>query len=258
MSKLFSAKEAKPQAVALSYLIVAVLLIGFFWLSLSLISYKLDFSFIPDVQIRILDGLGLTLAISLVSLVVSLIFGALVAAGELSDFLPLKLLAELYVKIIRGTPLMAQIYLFFYIVGTAWHIENRFVAGVIILSIFEAAYIAEIFRGSYLSIDKDQLLAAESVGFTKRQSFRYIVLPQLAARTLPALSGQFASIIKDSSLLSLIAVIEISQTMREISSANFRLFECYLLLAALYLLLTLPISLISSHFEKKLSYETHA
>ena len=123
--------------------------------------------------------------------------------------------------------------------------ENRFAAGVIILSVFEGAYISEIIRGSLLSLEESQLEAARAVGFTKRQTLRYVILPQLVTRTLPALTGQCASIIKDSSLLSMIAVIELTQTIREITAVNFRMFECYLFLGLLYLCLTLPISFVS-------------
>ncbi|MFR2849343.1 MAG: ABC transporter permease subunit [Hungatella hathewayi] len=128
-------------------------------------------------------------------------------------------------------------------------------AGALILSIFEGAYIAEIIRGSLLSIEDSQLEAAKAVGFTGSQTVRYVLLPQLIARTLPALTGQFASIIKDSSLLSMIAVIELTQTVREISATNFKLFECYLALGLLYLCLTLPISFISSKLERRFQYE---
>ena len=89
----------------------------------------------------------------------------------------------------------------------------------------------------------------------QQQSIRYVIVPQLVARTLPALTGQFASIIKDSSLLSLIAVIEMTQTMREISASNFKLFECYLVLGVLYLCLTLPISFVSARLERRFRYE---
>jgi polar amino acid transport system permease protein len=140
-------------------------------------------------------------------------------------------------------------------VGTAWGIDNRFWAGVLILSIFEGAYIAEIVRGSILSFDVSQLEAAKAVGFTPQQTFSAVVLPQLIERTLPALTGQFASIIKDSSLLSMIAVIELMQTMREISATNFKLFECYIFLGVLYLCLTLPISLASKTLERRFRYE---
>ena len=128
-------------------------------------------------------------------------------------------------------------------------------AGIIILSLFSGAYIAEIVRGSLLSIDRGQLEAAKAVGFTKIQMARYVLVPQLVARTLPALTGQVASIIKDSSLLSVIAVIELTQTMREITATNYNFFGGFLLLGALYLCLTLPIMFVSRRFEKRLSYE---
>ncbi|MBD5552493.1 MAG: ABC transporter permease subunit, partial [Lachnospiraceae bacterium] len=95
-----------------------------------------------------------------------------------------------------------------------------------------------------------------AVGFTRRQTWRFVIFPQMTARTLPALTGQFASIIKDSSLLSIIAVIELTQTMREISAVNFRLFECYLFLGILYLCLTLPVSLVSERLERRFQYES--
>ncbi len=148
-----------------------------------------------------------------------------------------------------------QIFLFYYIVGTAWGINNRVIAGVLILSVFEGAYIAEIIRGSLSSIEQAQLESAKAVGFDHRQTIRYVIIPQLFTRTLPALTGQFASIIKDSSLLSIIALIELTQTMREISATNFKLFECYFVLGLLYLCLTLPITFISQKLERRFNYE---
>jgi len=104
-------------------------------------------------------------------------------------------------------------------------------------------------------MDGTQLEAAKAMGFTKKQIVTLVVLPQLTARTLPALTGQFASIIKDSSLLSIIAVIELTQTIREISATNFKLFECYIFLGVLYLILTLPITFISKRLERRFTYE---
>ena len=133
--------------------------------------------------------------------------------------------------------------------------DNRFLAGVLILSIFEGAYIAEIIRGGIDSIEPTQLEAAKAVGLESRQTLRLIVLPQIVKRTLPALAGQFASIIKDSSLLSLISVIELTQTIREISATNFAIFECYIFLGLLYLALTFPISMYTRYLESRFSYE---
>lgn len=244
-----------PAAVVLNSFVVVLLWVMLFWISLHAIQVKLDFSFLGQFKIRVWDGFLVTLKLSLFSLVLSLIIGVLTAAGQEAHLLFIRYFCNIYVKFIRGTPLIMQIYLFFYIVGTAWGVQNRFAAGVIILSVFEGAYIAEIIRGSLLSMEESQLEAARAVGFTRSQTLRHVILPQLVARTLPALTGQFASIIKDSSLLSMIAVIELTQTMREISAVNFRLFECYLFLGVLYLCLTLPISLISERLERRFRYE---
>lgn len=248
-------EKADLMAVVVNMLLVALLWILLFWISLHTIQVRLDFSFFGQFRVRVWDGFLMTLKLSLLSLALSFVIGVLSAAGQGASLLFVRYFCNVYVKFIRGTPLIMQIYLFFYIVGTAWGVENRFVSGVLILSVFEGAYIAEIIRGSLLSIESSQLEAARAVGFTRSQTVRYVILPQMVARTLPALTGQFASIIKDSSLLSMIAVIELTQTMREISAVNFRLFECYLFLGVLYLCLTLPISLASEWLERKFRYE---
>lgn len=248
-------EKIPPYKAAFNLLLLSAIIIGAFWFSLSQIGVTLEFDFLKSLRVNLAKGFLMTLCLSLVSLFVSLIIGLLSAVSQGSHILIFRYLSSLYVTFIRGTPLIMQIYLFFYIIGTAFGIENRFVAGVLILSLFEGAYISEIIRGSLLSIEYSQLEAAKAVGFTRKQTIRHIITPQLVARTLPALTGQFASIIKDSSLLSIIAVIELTQTIREISAANFKLFECYLFLGILYLCLTLPISLISKGMEKRFHYE---
>lgn len=248
-------EKTPPAKAAVSLVIAAALIVGFFWLSLSRIDYRPDFSFLPEFKIRIWDGFWLTVAVSLASMVVSFLLGSLAAGGEMSRWLPLRYLSRAYVVFIRGTPLIMQIYLFFYLVGTAWGVENRFWAGVIILSVFQGAYISEILRGSFNSIEASQLESARAVGFSPVQTLRFVIIPQMTARTLPALAGQFASVIKDSSLLSMISVTELTQTMREISAVNLNLVECYLFLGVLYLILTLPVVLVSNLLEKRFRYE---
>ena len=258
LKKLFCVEDGMqphPVFAAFNLVLVCSAIIALFWFSLSRIGVTFDFSFIGKFQVRILDGFWMTVKLSIVSLIISLLIGVCCAVGQNSKLLFLRYLCNIYVQFIRGTPLIMQIYLFFYIVGTAWGIDNRFWAGVLILSIFEGAYIAEIIRGSLLSIAESQLEAAKAVGFTRQQTLTCVILPQLVERTLPALTGQFASIIKDSSLLSMIAVIELMQTMREISATNFKLFECYIFLGVLYLCLTLPISLVSKRLERRFRYE---
>ena len=247
--------KASPAKAAFNLLVAAAAIALFFYYSLAKVGIRLDFGFLSLFQVRLRGGFAMTIGLSAASLGMSLLLGLLSAAGHGSPFLPLRYACDIYVKFIRGTPLITQIYLFFYLVGTAWGVESRFWAGAVILSVFEGAYISEIIRGSLLSMPESQLEAARAVGLTRAQTLRHVVLPQLVARTLPALTGQFASIIKDSSLLSIIAVTELTQSMKEISATNFKLFECYLLLGLLYLCLTLPITFFTKRLERRFRYE---
>ena len=243
--------QATPPLKAMAnYLLVCTAVIAVFWASLGMAGITLNFDFVEQYRDRIGSGFLLTVELSAASLVASMIIGVPVALGQSARLLPVRYLCDLYVKLVRGTPLLVQIYLFYYIIGTAWGIDNK----VVILSVFAGAYIAEIVRGSLLSNDESQLEAARAVGFTRTQTVRHVVLPQLVARTLPALTGQFATIVKDSSLLSVIAVIELTQTIREITATNYNFFGGFLLLGGLYLCLTLPIMFVSKRFEKRFGY----
>lgn len=252
---LTEGKKVSPLKFLINFLILVGVVFFIVFLSFKEIGLQLNFGFIKEFKKRIIDGFLLTFYISLGSFLLSSILGIIVAFFQQSRVIFLRYFGLLYIKFIRGTPLIMQIYLFFYIVGTAWGVENRFLAGVLILSIFEGAYIGEILRGSLEALDKHQLEIAKSVGYTKKQTFKFVIFPQLIVQTLPALTGQFASIIKDSSLLSIIAIIELTQTMREISSTNFKLFESYIVLGGLYLLFTLPLSYLSERLERRFKYE---
>lgn len=255
---IFKEKEgekASPWVVALNIVLVCAAVVALFWFSVTAVGLKFSFAFLGDYRIWVGNGLKMTLLVSMGSLVLSMALGILTAVGSTSRVLFFRYLCKGYVAVIRGTPLIMQIYLFFYIIGTAWGIDNRAVSGILIMSVFEGAYVSEIIRGSYLSIDETQLEAARAVGFNRKQTLRYVIFPQMVARTIPALAGQFASIIKDSSLLSVIAVVELSQTFHEISTITFRLFESYFVLGLIYLCLTLPITLASKWLERRFYYE---
>ena len=204
-----------------------------------------------EYRARFAQGFVMTLVIAVAAGVLSLLIGVLAALGQRSGVAVLRYLATAYVQVIRGTPLLAQIYFFYYLIGTAWGLDNRYVAGVVILSLFEGAYIAEIVRGGWQSIAPQTFEVARAVGLDRWQSFRLVTLPILLARTVPALAGQFASVIKDSSLLSVIAVIELTQATQEISAENFQMFENYLFLGLLYFLLTFAVSVVSRALERR-------
>lgn len=259
VGRLFMAPRQQPAScgiVLLNYLLVCTLVTALFAVSLSAAGISLNFDFVGQYRTRIWDGFLMTLAISAASLVGSMAIGIPVAIGQKLRFLPVRSLCDLYVKIIRGTPLIAQIYFFYYIIGTAWGVDNKVAAGVIILSLFAGAYIAEIVRAAYESLPQGPLEAARALGLTTLQTTVFVAVPQMTARALPALTGQFASIIKDSSLLSVIAVIELTQTMREISATNYNFFGCFLLLGLLYLCLTLPVMFVSRRLERRLSFDS--
>ncbi len=249
-------QRATPAQVVLNSALALLALGVFLWVSALLAKVTLDWSVLARFRVRIGKGFAMTVGLSLASLVLSLILGFLAALGNRSRFLPVSYLCKIYVQFIRGTPLIMQIYLFYYIVGTAWGMEDKFWSGVIILSLFEGAYISEILRGGLMSIDGTQLEAAAACGLDRGQTMRLVILPQLITRTLPALAGQFASIIKDSSLLSIIAVVELTKAMQEISNTTFAMFVSYLALGLLYLCLTLPLSLLTQWLERRFRYET--
>ena len=151
---------------------------------------------------------------------------------------------------------MVQLLFFFYVVASALGIENRYVVGVAILSLFSGAYIAEIFRSGIESVRKTMLESATAIGLTRWQTYRYVIFPISVRRIMPPLAGQFASIIKDSSLLSILGVSEFTYAAQQVSSASYSTLECYFPLAIGYLVLTYPISLVSKVLEKRSRHET--
>jgi polar amino acid transport system permease protein len=202
------------------------------------------------------NGWLLTIGISLLSLLLSTLIGVLMALARRSRILPLRSAAILYVEVIRGTPLLAQILFLFYVVANGIGLQDRLVAGVLILSVFSGAYLAEIIRSGIDSIPATQLESARAIGFTPFQTYRYVIAPQALRQILPPLAGQFASLIKDSSLLSIIGVTEFTFAAQQAFSATYRTMESFLPLAIGYLALTLPISLLSKILEKRFRFES--
>lgn len=173
-----------------------------------------------------------------------------------TPFLPLRYLARIYVETIRGTPLLVQLLIFFYVVATAFGIENRYLVGVLTLSVFSGAYISEVIRAGIESIGQSQLESARAIGLTTVQTYRYVIFPQAIRQILPPLAGQFASLIKDSSLLSIIGISEFTLNAQNVSSYTYSNFESYLPLALGYLALTLPISLWTQSLERRSRFDT--
>lgn len=197
-----------------------------------------------------------TVWISLAALILSVLIGSGAALLRRSRYPALSVVSSAYVELIRGTPLLVQLLILFYVVGSAIGLQNRYVAGIIILSIFSGAYIAEMIRAGIESVGQSQLESARAIGLSRLQVYRYVIFPQALRHVLPPLAGQASSIIKDSSLLSILGIAEFTLAAQQVNSATYSTLESYLPLAVGYLALTLPVSLISRNLEKRFRYET--
>jgi len=248
--------EENKKAHIISGILVALLLMGIFWFGFQSLDYPFSWEAIYRYRISFLQGFLTTILLSLAALSLSLILGLLFGLGQSSQILPLRYLAKFYVELIRGTPLLVQILIFFYVIANAAGLNNRFIVGTLIMALFSGAYIAEIIRGGVESIGASQRESAVAMGFTPTQTYIYIILPQVITRILPALAGQLASLIKDSSLLSIIAIKEFTMAAREMNANTFSTLEAYIPLALGYLLMTLPISRLTRFLERKFHYDT--
>ncbi|MGA0332593.1 MAG: amino acid ABC transporter permease [Kiritimatiellia bacterium] len=222
--------------------------------ALQSVAYQWDFHAVWQYRAKFAAGLGRTVGLASASLLLSSAFGVLTALLRRSGWMPLRALAILYTELIRSTPLLVQILLLFYGVANAAGLQNRFVAGVLILSLFAGAYISEIVRAGIEGIPQTQLESARSLGFTPLQTYRFVILPQALRQILPPMTGQFISLIKDSSLLSIIGVQELTQSAQEINSYTYSTLESYLPLALGYLLLTFPLSMLAHRLEQRMRY----
>ncbi|VEF46190.1 putative amino acid ABC transporter, permease protein [Bacillus freudenreichii] len=192
-----------------------------------------------------------TLQITIVSLIIASIIGLFVALMKLSNKKVLSWIANLYIGVIRGTPLIVQI-MWLYFGITQIVVLSAFWAGAIALAIHSGAYIAEIFRGAIQSIDKGQMEAAESLGMTKKQAMRRIIFPQAFKRSIPALGNQFIIGLKDSSLVAFIGITEIFNLSMSQAAATFRQLEFYTIAGIYYLVLIVIFTLITNKIEKRL------
>ena len=239
---------------ALNLSLVVLVAVLLFWFAFGSLDYRFNWPSVWRYRGNLARGFGMTIVISFFSLMLSVVVGTFFGLGQRTTFVPLRYLSRAYVEGIRGTPLLVQILIFFYVVANAFGIGNRYIVGIIIMSLFSGAYVSEIIRSGVESVAHSQLESARSLGFTTMQTYRYIIFPQVLTRILPPLTGQFASLIKDSSLLSIIAVNEFTQTAREVNANTFSTLESYIPLAVGYLILTLPISLLTKQLERKFSY----
>ncbi len=248
--------RATTAAQAVSAILALALICSAALLAFQSLQYQWNWESVWRYRAKFAEGWLTTVGISIIALAVSIAIGGAAALASRSAFLPVRYLARIYVSTIRGTPLLAQVLIFYYVVADAAGLHNRYVVGTLVLAVFSGAYLSEIFRAGVESVGRTQLLSAKAIGLTRRQTFRFVVLPQALRQSLPALAGQFANLIKDSSLLSVIAISEFTLNAQEVNSATLSSFESLMPLAAGYLALTLPVMGMARVIEKRLRFET--
>ncbi len=239
----------------LAHLIVVVLFAAAIAVAFWRVGYAWNWAGVWDYRQKFVQGWLTTVGLSVAALVASIAIGG-IAAFMLRSRQPLvEAAARIYVELVRGTPLLVQLLIGFYVVASAVGLENRYVVGVAVLALFSGAYMAEIIRGGLDAIPKTQLDSARAIGLTPGQTLRLVVLPQAVRIVLPAVAGQLVSLIKDSSLLSVIAISEFTLAAQEVNSFTYSTLESYLPLAAGYLTLTLPLAAASRWLERRFRYE---
>ena len=208
-----------------------------------------DTGFIPG---PLLKGLFITLQISSLSLLMTFIFGLVTAVLRLSDSVMSRLIARFYLEAVRNTPLLIQLFFIYFVVSPIFNI-SAFLSAVIALSLFEGAYTSEIIRAGIIAVPKGQWEAAKSLGMGKTTIYFRIIFPQAFRQSLPILVSQIISLIKDSSLVSTIAIYDLTMRGQEIVADTFLTFEIWFTVAAVYLVITTVLSEAVSYLEKKLN-----
>lgn len=218
----------------------------------------------PDPYWRILaflpDGILVTFQVTLLSIGLSLVLGLVTGLGRLSRNRIANLVASTYVEVIRGVPLLVQLFYIYYALGRIESFSGLppLAAAVLAMGICYGAYMGEVFRAGIDSIDKGQTEAARSLGFNRAQTMALVILPQAWRTILPPVGNEFIALLKDSSLVSILAVSDLLRRGREFASESFLYFEAYTVVALVYLLITLVLSKAVSHMEAKLNYYEHA
>lgn len=212
----------------------------------------------PDPYGRIImflpDGILRTFQVTVLSILLALIIGLIAGLGRISRVKIINRIATVYVEVIRGIPLLVQIFYIYYALGRIVKIPD-IASAIIAMAICYGAYLGEIIRAGIQSIPRGQMEAALALGFSRRKAMRYIILPQTLRLILPPIGNEFIALLKDSSLVSILAVSDLLRRGREFASRTFEYFETLTVVALVYLILTLFFSWLVGLLEERLSRE---
>lgn len=205
-------------------------------------------------DVFLIKGLSVTLLLSVLTVFFGTILGALVALGKMSRFKPLRFLVTAYVEIIRGTPILLQLYVGYFIVPLALPFlgVSTFASITVALIINSSAYVSEVIRSGIQAVDGGQTEAARSLGLSKSQAMLKVVLPQAVKNILPALGNEFIMVIKETSLASTFFVGDLMTSYLTVKGATYLSFESLMIVGAIYFILTFSLSKVVGVFERRL------
>lgn len=211
----------------------------------------------PDGPVAgvLLAGLAATVILSGLAFLLALGLGLIVALLRLSDLVIGPAVARVFLEIIRNLPLLVLLYLCYYVLGPVFGL-NRYAASVLCLGVFHAALISEVIRAGINSVARGQWEAAAALGLTRAQAYRVVILPQALRLMLPPLTSEAVNLIKNSAIVSVIAVAELTTAGRNVISDTYMSFEIWFTVAALYLVVTLALSLLAARLERRLSFKS--
>lgn len=224
----------------------------------------MDFSqFIPNMieimekywRLFLLEGLKNTLILTCISVAMGTVFGAVVALLRMSKFRILRFLASVYIEVIRGTPILLQLYIFYFVLPNLLPFLklSQFLWVSIALCVNSAAYVSEVIRSGIQAVDKGQMEAARCLGLSESQAMLRIILPQAVRNILPALGNEFIMMLKETSLASTFFLYDLMTVCNIVKGAEYLTLEPMTIVAIIYLCMTFPLSKLVGHFEKKMA-----
>ena len=213
----------------------------------------MDFSFLSEYYMFFINGAKFTLILAFFSVFLGVIGGTIFALMKISRNMILNMIASTYIEIIRGTPLLVQLYIIFYGLPYVGVDLPDMIAGILALSINSSAYVAEIIRGGINAIDKGQMEAARSLGMSYNMAMMYIIIPQAIKNIIPVLGNEFIVIIKESSIVSVIGIHELSYNADTVRGNIFRPFEPLLVSALMYFIMTFTLSKFMKRVEERMN-----
>ena len=227
----------------------------------------MDFSLIGANIIKLLEkywyvylveGVTTTLIFTCIAVALGVVLGTIVAMLKMSKYKIVRFLVSIYIEVIRGTPILLQLYIFYFVLPEVLPFLNlsQFMWVAIAMCVNSGAYVSEVIRSGIQAVDKGQTEAARSLGMSKSQTMMKIILPQAVRNILPALGNEFIMILKETSLASTFFLGDLMTSHKVVSGATFLQLESLIIVGAIYLCFTFPLSKLVEYFEKKMSKKT--